>query len=419
MNRAATLVGFLGTGPQVGGYSLARYGYGGRVSRETRFAALAFAQLLQLKRVTLFCTEKSASLYQAELEVEAARFGIEVQFLDFPLGQSSEELHQQLHTLVPVLLDPASRPLYLDITHGFRSFPFFASSLLAFASSLVPGNNLRVVYGALDAAGADKVCPVWDLSATLQAYQHGFELTTFLHSGRLSRAWPDRLRELADQLGGLDGAGTRDLRSFAEALQRFADHFATIRMGPMLLGESEKAFGSAVALRNALYEHRDSLQRHFPMLAIVLDQIEKQIAPLTHDHLLPHLGTPHGLNCSLGLARLYFACERYSECAVVLREMAVDMYCEPAGAMPGYANFNDVKRKNGRALLAEKDEGLNRLLSRIRNDIEHGGYDDAKHLKSPTQLKQGLEKILVEVQRRVDHRLREERESSQGQKGSR
>lgn len=400
------LVGFLGIGPKGSVYTSTQYGYEGRVTQRVRFTALAFAELFGLTRVTLFCTTNSEDLYRTEIEAEAEGRGVQVRFLQFPLGRSADELERQLHALVPVLLDQTARPLYLDITHGFRSFPFFASSLLAFASSISPADNYRVVYGAFAAASEDGVCPVWDLSATLQAYQHGFELSTFLRSGRLSRAWPDRLKELADSLDSTDGQGTRDLRSFAQALQEFADHFATIRMGPMLLGRSAKEVGSAVRLRNALHQHRGSLERHFPMLATVLEQIEHQIAPLTHDYAIEHLGTPQGLSCSLGLARLYFECERYSECAVVLREMAVDLYCEPEGSMPGYANFHTGKRDLGRGTLVKKDRNLNQRLNAIRNDIEHGGYDDAKYLKSPAQLRTGLAGLLREMKSRVDARLK-------------
>lgn len=406
-SSTAKLVGFLGTGPKDGGYASTKYILVKEESRSTRFISLALAQLLGLKRVTLFSTQESEELYRVALESEAKREGVDVIFLRFPLGKNASELELQLKLLAPELLDRSADQIVLDITHGFRSFPFFASSLMAFASSVaLHSGSFRVLYGAYEASGGKHACPIWDLSPTLTAYHHGFELTTFLKSGRLSRSWPEQLESLARALVSGDQSKAKKLRAFAQAMRRFADDFATIRVGPLLLGANEKDAGSAVKLRNEIHRCREEVIEFFPMLGTVLDQIENQVAPLTHDLAIPHLGTPAGLRCSLALAQLYLECERYSECAVVAREMAVDLHCEPEGAMPGYTKFRSSRRENGRSILVKKNPDLNRKLNQIRNDIEHGGYDVAGKMKTPAQLRKGLEEILGELSRCVEKRER-------------
>lgn len=398
--KRGKLVGFLGTGPKDGGYVDTVYSVSGKKSRKTRFISLALAELYKLGQVTLFCTPESALRYQKE--IEAAAHNLNLRFLPFPIGRNETELKEQMKVLVPELLDESADPLYLDITHGFRSFPFFASSLLAFAASLASENRrLRVVYGAYEAATSGSDCPVWDLSHTLTAYRHGFELSTFMKSGRLSPTLPRQLEDLAKQLKSTKEP-SKELQEFASSIRAFAGDFATIRVGPLLLGGAAKEFGSAVRLRNAIHQSRSTLLEHFPMIGSVLSQIETQIAPLTHLRSIPHLATLEGLRCSLGLAQLYWDCERYSECAVVAREMAVDLYCEPHGASPGYRDFDGALRETARGELVRKDKPLSRALNRIRNDIEHGGYDNPEHMKTPSQIRDGLKGIIGMLRRCVE-----------------
>ena len=84
--------------------------------------------------------------------------------------------------------------------------------------------------------------------------------------------------------------------------------------------------------------------------------------------------------------------------------MAVDLFCEPEGAMPGYTRFRSSLRENSRSILVKKNPDLNRKLNQIRNDIEHGGYDVAGKMKTPAQLRKGLEEILRELIRCVEKR---------------
>lgn len=408
VTASGKLVGFLGIGPK-SGYSKTCYQFEGRTSRETRFVSLGLAELVGVSRVTLFSTPESRKLYEEELQKEALSFGVEVSFPDFPLGQSREELQEQIRALVPELLDSQAKPLYLDITHGFRSFPFFASSLMAFASSLSPSlSSFHVVYGAFEATGPGTACPIWDLSPTLAAYQQGFSLSTFLRSGRLDSDISQRLNVLSKDLRKVDSPSADLLASFGKALRHFADDFATIRVGPLLLGPSKDKSGSAVALRNALHESRAAVAKYLPMLDPVMDQIEEMIAPLTHKNAIPDLACPRGLRCTLELAKLYESCERYSECAVVLREMATDLYATSAASSPGYANFDSRQRTEALGRLRDNDRHFLGKLKSIRDDIQHGGYDDAAHLKRPDRLRRTLRELRTEMEARVQRKETDE-----------
>ena len=394
------IVGFLGTGPEMTGYTVTAYRFDPNVSKPTRFFTLALAELLDIERITIFTTKASRDRYQEGFDAEARGRNIEVKFEDFALGTDQEGLDSQLAQLAPELMDPAAVPLVLDITHGFRSFPFFASSLLAFASAVSQApSSFRVVYAAFEAT-KDDLCPVWDLSHTLEVYHQGFELATFLRSGRLGSSLPRQLESLAGNLKGKTIPAPQ-LGQLAEALKNFSADFSTIRVGSLLLGPSERDYGSAVALRNALHQQRDAVNEHLPLLSQVLDGIETMIAPLTHDFLIANLATPQGLRCTLELAKLYFACERYSECAVVLREMATDLHAKPTGASPGYANFSNPERAAAERILKKRDGKLLKRISAVRNDIEHGGYDAASHMKKPGEIREDLQGLLDEMEGRV------------------
>ena len=62
----------------------------------------------------------------------------------------------------------AGTKIVLDITHGFRSSPFFAAAAVAF-TRLVDKNlaDLQVVYGAFEARDANNITPIWDITPWL------------------------------------------------------------------------------------------------------------------------------------------------------------------------------------------------------------------------------------------------------------
>ena len=402
--KSGKIVGFLGTGPKETGYTVTSYRFEQKVSKPTRFFTLALAELLDIERITIFTTKASRERYQEEFDAEARSRNIEIKFEDFALGTNQEGLDSQLAQLAPELMDPRAVPLVLDITHGFRSFPFFASSMLAFASAVSEApSSFRVVYAAFEAT-KDEICPVWDLSHTLKVYHEGFELATFLRSGRLGPALPDQLESLARGLKTNESGASPNFEKLSKALRTFADDFATIRVGSLLLGSSKREVGSAVNLRNALWEQKSAVAEHLPMLSQIFGELETMLAPITHDYAIPHLATHQGLQCSLDLAKLYYKCERYSECAVVLREMASDLHSEPTGAMPGYAEYSDIERRRAEHQLRKRDGKLLKRIGAVRNDIEHGGYDQASHMKKPSEIREKLQGLLNEMEGKVARR---------------
>jgi CRISPR-associated DxTHG motif protein len=129
-------------------------------------------------------------------------------FRSLPDGESDEE-RWHIFNEVAAALSPDSHVLHdpptgcteteahlpstviLDITHGFRSQPFFAASAVRFVRSqlkrgrtAVSGPELRILYAAFEArepleAGVQAIAPVWDLTQFLEV------LTVDTHPSKL------------------------------------------------------------------------------------------------------------------------------------------------------------------------------------------------------------------------------------------
>lgn len=100
------------------------------------------------------------------VDLDHAGFGPELRAI--PEGGASRDLWQQFEIIKTALRAPAGMQVILDITHGFRSQPFFAAAVVAFIRAVdVREVPLFVVYGGFDAKdapprrsylGADAVC---------------------------------------------------------------------------------------------------------------------------------------------------------------------------------------------------------------------------------------------------------------------
>jgi CRISPR-associated protein Csx16 len=360
-----------------------------------------------------------------EAALPAGMLGPAIGFRQLPYGETETERWRIFETVVdalstdPVVLeDPAvgkavQEPgppgtLILDITHGFRSQPFFAASALSFVGSELrrlaqegaraPG--LRILYAAFEARdrNTDRV-PVWDLTqfSEVMAWDAAIDATI-----RFGRA--DDLEALLKQLQGrivkAGGVQPPQLGRLGTALRDLTDALVTTRV-PLLLTElSEHASRTVESARH------DVLQR-LPPLARQLEALREWLEPLGAQRPI----SPQGLRASLHLARVYRRTERYAELASLLRELVVSAYTlreleeaqaiQPAQRMPGFdKQRKEMEDRLGR-LLAGGDYGdpLVRLFGKVgdlRNDVMHSAF--RKDPRRAGRIRRDLDRELDEME---------------------
>jgi CRISPR-associated protein Csx16 len=340
-----------------------------------------------------------------------------------PDGKTDDErwqiFNEVVHALSPeplTLQDPATgsatleasppQTIILDITHGFRSQPFFAASAVQFARSQLRRSRqplleteLRILYAAFEARDGD-LTPVWELTQFTEVLAWDAAIDGLLRFGRA-----DDLRAL---LAGLQGRLVRlsenrpmpKLKNLGDAARNMADALVTVRM-PALFTELAQRLGGAVGLS------RDDVLRYIPPLAPQLDALKRWVEPMAARNPV----SPQGLWAGLHLARVYLELERYAELAGLLRELLVSAYtvrgCEASAILQpdtGGTAFDrqrdELEGRLGEAVVARRfEDSLVRLFQEVgdlRNDVLHAGC--RSNARSAATIRQDLERLLKEVE---------------------
>jgi len=392
----ARLVTFLGTGQ----YASVDYELDGR-RVQSRFMGRAAAELFGVREVRILATDAAWEMHGSELQAAISELsGVETEHRRVPDGKASDELWQVFDVLQEEVRG-GDGGVVLDITHGFRSLPFFAAACMAYlrAAELLP-EPFEVVYGAFEArqprAGdeaaqgesaapatvpaADAVAPVWALTPFLELIDWATGVAVFSRTGLAA--------PLLEVLRAQERARRRELALAGErrfprtgklggALDRFAQDFATVRIASMVTGYAQAPSGaegprsSAADLQAALDEYGAEAARFLPALRPLLEKLRAFAEGVAASSLMG----AEGDRAMRVLARRYADLRRYAEAAAVVREAWVNRYCAvPAAVAPG-----DKFNRKARQASEQRWRSLSRearTVADVRNDIEHGGFNE-------------------------------------------
>lgn len=339
-----------------------------------------------------------------------------VRLVVIPKGASTEERWEIFEQLV-ALVDP-DRPvvpgevrptgIVVDITHGFRSQPFFAAAAIAFAQSerrrrwteaKSPAVPVRIAYAAYEPSGGpgpdrgqnatrsdapaeQVVVPIWDLTQFLDVLRWNTALDGLLRHGRADdlagllegaekearprAASAEDHKEIGKQIGPLS--------RFRKAASAFAEGLVTVRV-PALITEL------AGRLTETARDARDILGQRAKPVVPMLDHMVETVQQL----VAPSVVSPEGLRASVHLARLYARLQRYSELSALIRETYVSGFtllrADDPVPQPGEgSDFNARRKADDRALgglgkaLQSGYPGHFNAFTGLRNDVQHGGF---------------------------------------------
>ncbi len=298
-----------------------------------------------------------------------------------------EPLELEAPGIRPMLESEPPQEILIDITHGFRSLPFFAASAIAFTQSQRRregggGYRLRILYAAHDYAkppNVEAITPIWDLSQFLDVLRWDAGIDALMRHGRA-----DELAALLADVEATLRSDARDaeahralqpLRRFHQAAQTFADGLVTLRV-PDVLAEY------AAALHEAAPATRHFLEEHAPPVAGQLDRIESMTAPLRAARVV----SEEGIDAAIALGELYLRFERYAELAALIRETLVTGWTvathsggELQQPTKDHRLFDEQRHLAEREAMRPSGDppAVSRLLRRdgaLRNDVLHGGY---------------------------------------------
>lgn len=369
--RVHRLVTFLGTG----NYQPTIYALGERRAESTRFVCRALAELLAPAEIVVLATEQAESAHGGALNaaLRAGNFP-SPEFVRIPMGETREQLWQQFEK-IKVQLRGSDGPIMLDITHGFRSSPFFAAAIASFVRAVDENPpDFRVCYaGALGAAG-EGVTPIWDLSEFVSLLDWTSALTLFLRTGRAeaAAAEAERIGSSVRQAWFKEGRVGPEprLKELGQSLRQFARDLETLRTGDLLIGRGGNT-SSAARLFAAATAAGEEVVVHTPALADVLQRVAEMVRPLAGKRI--DLSGADGRNAVMALTETYLHLGRYLEAASTIREGWVNHYAAKTALAPGAPQFDGEERDRAESRTYHADPVYQEVTDR-RNDLLHAQY---------------------------------------------
>jgi CRISPR-associated protein Csx16 len=319
-------------------------------------------------------------------------------------GKNPAELWTNFRVVKEEIVRAGAERVIVDITHGYRSQPFFAGAVLGFVRALAEfPADVHVVYGAFEAREEGGPAPIWDLTAFAELIDWAHALGHFLRTGdaRAAASVAERIgRNLSRDWAQAGRQGPAPgVAGFARALQEFSDALVTVRVGELLLerGEGDRPTEGPARVRTlteALERSRMELERHIPPVAEVLGRVADMLEPLSFAGQDLAGGEAHAAVAAL--ARLYWRLGRYAEAAAVLREGWVNRFATPAATRPGTPSCNTEARGQAEGAWSARARDDQRSIADVRNDIEHAGFRVAP--LAPRTIVSQLDRLIAQLE---------------------
>lgn len=418
------------------GYDPVEYAFEGRRASRTALVSRAHVELFDPVDAVVFLGTAEVERDRVATGAVAEALGRSFHFIKIPKGQSEAERWELFSCLRRALdLAPIERAgevvppdrILFDVTHGFRTQPLFAMSVLSYMQSEwaregVTPPALRVLYGAHDPQNpppAGEPSEVWDLTQQLTVTRWNLALDALQRYGRaddLAVLGQETSKAMTTQAQSRGEAGPalrryRAAERFGEVAQRFADDLALGRFREVVARsfsrgrEGKREVGSAERLR-AFLEGEDArfLTEQYPLLGDSLARLTRWVAPLTADRI----GSREGLRALGELAIRYGSLQRFAEQFAAVREGTVLRYGletgRPPTVDPGGSGFLEhleslalelgrvaSQARDNDELIADALRGAGHTpgealaatvktfgkIANIRNDALHGGMNDA------------------------------------------
>jgi len=218
----------LGVRPQDGRYKLENRIESGN------FSSSALVKLLEQKPKKVFvlltskAREKSLEEFQKEI-------GLETEIIDIPDGVNDEEIKTIIRKILMVI--PEGSNLILDISQGFRHFPFLFFTSVLYLQSFRGVNIHKIYYGMYEKIPEYGFSPIIELGSILEMVEWYHSVKDFSEmklSGNLAKMIDNKLNDRS-----LNRISKDFIEKITIQIKRFDDFYGTGL--PMGIGDSSKS----------------------------------------------------------------------------------------------------------------------------------------------------------------------------------
>jgi CRISPR-associated Csx2 family protein len=372
-------------------------------------------------QVIILCTEKVGKEqyepvrrllieHHDQLAAESSVPPLEVTKVPIPDGVTVDELWEILKSVLQSVRHNSE--LTLDVTHGYRSFPFLYFTASLFLKALRGVQIKAVYYAMLESAGDEK--PIIDLSLLLDMMEWFYATRIFNQTGQAGPLC-DLLHpfgESPSHLNGKDKAPYSQVNALRSALEKVSAAYSQAL--PLELGrESEQL------LRKTAKAIPPHMEQKVPLASELFGAISGFVQPFALPAVSQRAKWSKNIELSLNeLQRQALIIDRYLEqghlnyALGMIREWMVScaMYHQTASANRSSANWwidsdtrmvmerklsvleriwNPRRQDPAKDLLSPEQCWLAAkwgFLSRKRNKLAHNGFDKNHVLQSPQQI---------------------------------
>jgi len=315
-----------------------------------------------------------------EDKIKALGFLPEIIAMDIPIGKSEDEIWEIFNCIYEVLNDNDS--VILDITHGFRSLPMLAFVILNYARYMKNVSVKDIYYGAFEAK--DPVtgkAPIFQLTQFYNLMQWASAADTFVNYG-ISDKLQDEVTKTARFF-----IGTKDA---AAAISRVTESISTLRGSDIVEG---KIFASCIKKIDDLNANGKIQTAFKPIISKVKEKIgvfkENNSVNFIYavKWYIDHKMVPQALTmmqeglltCVMENKNINYHERKYREYVNAYLQYIASLKIDPDKKF-------DIKQEQ--ALMykewgfKEEDDLLCKTanvygeVSYLRNDVNHGGFND-------------------------------------------
>ena len=208
-----------------------KYGLGDKVA-EANQSPVALLQLLPAEQLPdelmILCTRKiyedqfhhfKELVESGNLSTQLAK-SVKVSALDIPDGKNEEEIWEILKVILSSV--PENSTLTLDLTHGFRSFPFLFFTAALYLKALRNVKINSIYYGIADVNTGEDVKPIIELSVILDMVEWFYAARIFKESGQANYII-DLLESFAQPPEGITGSDCAPYAKIKNLKNKFYD----------------------------------------------------------------------------------------------------------------------------------------------------------------------------------------------------
>jgi CRISPR-associated DxTHG motif protein len=358
-------VSFLGTG----NYQKCKYSLNDLLI-ETEYFAHALCEAYKPDLLYLVLTKEAKEKHGHELEKLCS-----FEEIIIPFGESENEIWEIFDLLSKKI--PSNEDVILDITHGFRSQPLLAVSIILFLRTLKNISLKNIFYGAFEAKDGNNVVPVFDLKPFINIIDWSFAVDQFVKNGNARN-----LRNIIQEIHT-----TTHLSKFShksQSLHKFGKTLDDITSALSVIRPEE-----VCRISKLLPELIDSVQidiSNIPQvrpLGALLEKIPDAFARFASAK--DNLFTKEGFIAQSEMIKFYLQIEKFQQAVTLARETIVSKLCASQNLQPTKkedretveTQLNDFASsyKYRRSLSKENSlyGELWHQITQIRNDVNHAG----------------------------------------------